>query len=300
MKRLSLSARKLILTLVLPLSSLFACHSAFAGSESLEQKLSALEKRANGRIGMALIESGSQRMLTYRGDERFAMASTFKALLAGAVLQKSVGQPGLLSKRVTYDKASLVVYSPVTEQHLEEGMTVSELCKAAVEWSDNSAANLLLKELGGPASVTQLAMSLGDDKTRLDRWEPELNSAIPGDERDTSTPLSMARNLLKLTVADGLPKEQQQLLVSWLKDSKTGAQSIRAGVPGGWPVGDKTGAGEYGTTNDLAIIWPPTGQPLVLAIYFTQREQKAQARRDVLASVSKMVLAEFTGNPTKH
>ncbi|PLR30577.1 class A beta-lactamase [Chimaeribacter arupi] len=292
MNLLSRCRRTLLFAAGLALSG--AVFQAAAATDTLTAQLAELERNANGRLGVALIDTGSQREITYRGEERFAMASTFKVLAAGAVLQRSVTQPALLEKRIRYDRAALQSYAPVTGKHLAEGMTVAELCAAAIEWSDNTAANLLLTEIGGPQSITKLARSLGDDKTRLDRWEPELNTAIPGDERDTSTPRAMARNLQHLALGEALPQAQQQQLIGWLKNSQTGAKSIRAGVPAGWDVGDKTGSGDYGTTNDLAVIWPPHGKPLVLAIYFTQPKADAEARRDVLATATRLVLALFT------
>ncbi|PLR47616.1 class A beta-lactamase [Chimaeribacter arupi] len=292
MNLLSRCRRTLLFAAGLALSG--AVFQAAAATDTLTAQLAELERSANGRLGVALIDTGSQREITYRGEERFAMASTFKVLAAGAVLQRSVTQPALLEKRIRYDRAALQSYAPVTGKHLAGGMTVAELCAAAIEWSDNTAANLLLTEIGGPQSITKLARSLGDDKTRLDRWEPELNTAIPGDERDTSTPRAMARNLQHLALGEALPQAQQQQLIGWLKNSQTGAKSIRAGVPAGWDVGDKTGSGDYGTTNDLAVIWPPHGKPLVLAIYFTQPKADAEARRDVLATATRLVLASFT------
>nr|WP_063860827.1 extended-spectrum class A beta-lactamase LRG-1 [uncultured bacterium]ACK77679.1 LRG-1 [uncultured bacterium] len=291
----SLSRRKYLLAAAgLTIAALFPPSVVLAEQPAtLAAQLSALEASANGRLGVALIDSGSSRQLSYRGEERFAMASTFKALAAAAVLQRSVEQPALLNKRIIYQQSELITYSPVTEKHLQQGMTVAELCAAAVELSDNTAGNILLREIGGPQGITQLARRLGDNQTRLDRREPALNSAIPGDVRDTSTPLAMAGNLNQLALGKALPSAQQQLLIQWLKQSKTGAQSIRAGVPQGWQVGDKTGAGGYGTTNDLAILWPPQGKPLVLAVYFTQHNPQAEARRDVLASATRLVLAAW-------
>jgi len=284
----------LLAAVALAFSALIPPSAALAEQpETLADQLRTLESSANGRLGVALIDSGSLRQISYRGDERFAMASTFKALVAAAVLQRSVEQPDLLNKHIQYQQSELVTYSPVTGKHLQQGMTVAELCAAAVELSDNSAANFLLREMGGPQAITALARGLGDKQTRLDRWETALNSAIPGDERDTSTPNAMAGNLQQLALGKALPAAQQQQLIRWLKQSKTGAQSIRAGVPTGWEVGDKTGAGGYGTTNDLAILWPPQGKPLVLAVYFTQHNPQAEARRDVLASATRMVLAAW-------
>ncbi|MCU5772426.1 class A beta-lactamase [Erwiniaceae bacterium BAC15a-03b] len=294
MSFISLSRRRGVLAAAAcVVTLLLAPPPLLAQPETLAQQLRALEQSANGRLGVTLIDSGSLRELHYRSDERFAMASTFKTLVGAAVLQRSVKQPDLLKKRINYKQSDLVTYSPVTEKKLAQGMTIAELCAATIELSDNTAANLLVRELGGPQSITSLARELGDKKTRLDQLEPMLNSAIPGDARNTTTPRAMASNVQQLALGKALPAARQQQLITWLKQSKTGAESIRAGVPAGWPVGDKTGAGGYGTTNDVAIIWPPKGKPLILAIYFTQKHQHAEARRDVLASATRLVLAEW-------
>lgn len=169
-------------------------------------------------------------------------------------------------------------------------MDIDALCAAAIQVSDNTAANLLLAELGGPGALTAFARRLGDGTFRLDRLEPELNSAIPGDPRDTTTPEAMVRTVARLTLGDALPPEKRDLLVAWLRSNTTGGASIRAGVPQGWTVGDKTGGGDFGTTNDVAVLWPPQGRPLVLAISFTQPQRNAPARREVLAAATRLVL----------
>ncbi|WP_369123870.1 class A beta-lactamase [Dryocola boscaweniae] len=263
---------------------------SYAAQPSFDVKLAALEKNAEGRLGLALIDTASGERYSYRGDERFPLTSTFKVLAAGAVLKKSEQQPDLLNKHIAYQQSDLVAWSPVLEKHVAQGMKLKDIAAAAIEWSDNTAGNVLLKEIGGPSGIAKLAATLGDNQTRLDRWEPHLNTAIPGDERDTTTPDAMANNLQKLVAGDALAANQKQRLQTWLKQSQTGAQSIRAGTPGGWTVGDKTGAGDYGTTNDVAVIWPPGKAPLVLTVYFTQHKQDAQARRDVLAKAAEIVL----------
>ncbi|MEL4013609.1 class A beta-lactamase [Dryocola clanedunensis] len=278
---------------VLPLSLLaifLASAPAWAATSSLDAQLAALEKSADGRLGVTLIDTATGKRYSYRGNERFPMTSTFKVLAAAAVLKKSERQPDLLDKNVTWQQSDLVSWSPVTEKHVGKGMKMTDIAAAAIEWSDNTAGNILLKEIGGPSGIAQLAASLGDDKTHLDRWEPELNTAIPGDERDTTTPDAMAANLQKLVLGNALKAEQKQLLQNWMKQNQTGAKSIRAGTPEGWVVGDKTGAGDYGTTNDVAVIWPPQKAPQVLTVYFTQHKQDAEARRDVLAKAASIVL----------
>jgi beta-lactamase class A len=266
---------------------------SFAATGALRPaSLASLEKEFGGRVGVAAIDTGNARTLGHRENERFPMCSTFKLLATSAILARSTTEPGLLQQRLAYAKSELVPYSPVTEKHVGAGMTVAELCAAALQYSDNTAANLLLKTLGGPAAVTAFARSIGDTAFRLDRWEPELNTALAGDERDTTTPLAMAGTLQKLVLADGLPPAQQKTLKDWLIGNTTGATRIRAGVPAGWQVGDKTGTGDYGTTNDVGIVWPPNRAPIVLAVYLTHPDKGAKSRSDVIAAATRFVLGE--------
>ncbi|NTZ87908.1 PenA family class A beta-lactamase [Burkholderia metallica] len=255
--------------------------------------LADLERDAGGRLGVCAIDTASGRVIEHRAGERFPFCSTFKAMLSAAVLAQSVERPGLLQQRVTYAKADLVNYSPVSEKHVGAGMTVAALCEAAIQYSDNSAANLLMKLIGGPSAVTAYARSIGDDMFRLDRWETELNTALPGDPRDTTTPAAMAASLRVLTLGDALPAAQRAQLVAWLRGNKVGDKRIRAGVPAGWAVGDKTGTGDYGTTNDAGVIWPTSRAPIVLAVYYTQTRADARAKDDVIASVARIVAQTF-------
>lgn len=253
------------------------------------EKFQALEKEANGRIGLYAWDTGSQKTVEYRANERFQMASTFKAMLVGAVLHLSMADEELLNQRIYYSQADLVGWSPITEKHVSEGMLVGELCAAIVQYSDNAAANLLLRKIGGPLALTNFMRSIGDDVFRLDRYELELNT--PNEEQwDTSSPAAMAKSLYRLALGDVLAKEQQQLFQEWLKGNTTGSESIRAGVPQNWVVGDKTGSGPYGITNDIAVLWPDQGAPVVMAIYFVQRDENAQARRDVLALAAHIAI----------
>ena len=255
--------------------------------------LADLERDAGGRLGVCAIDTASGRVIEHRAAERFPFCSTFKAMLSAAVLARSVERPGLLQQRVTYTKADLVNYSPVSEKHVGAGMTVAALCEATIQYSDNSAANLLMKLIGGPSAVTAYARSIGDDTFRLDRWETELNTALPGDPRDTTAPAAMAASLRVLTLGDALPAAQRAQLVAWLRGNKVGDKRIRAGVPAGWTVGDKTGTGDYGTTNDAGVIWPTSRAPIVLAVYYTQARADARAKDDVIASVARIVAQTF-------
>ena len=257
----------------------------------IEDAFAALEKDLDGRLGIYAIDTGTGREFSYRADEAFAMCSTFKMMLSAAILQKSITQPGLLSKRIRYTKADMVFHVPITEKHLDTGMTVQELCDATMRYSDNAAANLLMKELGGPADVTAYARSIGDQAFRLDRWETELNTAIPGDPRDSTTPRAMAQSLRKIALGDALPAAQRQLMLEWLVGNTTGAARMRAGLPKDWKVGDKTGAGAYGSNNDIAIIWPPGRAPVVAAMYSVRKEEKIDSRPDILASAARLIAA---------
>jgi len=261
-----------------------------AESSDAVQRLKQLETTFAGRLGVVALNTGNGEVLSYRGDEAFPLCSTFKAMLAGAILQRSVLTPGLLDERITYRKSDLVSYSPVSEKHVQDGMTVAELCAATVQYSDNSAANLLMKLLDGPEGLTTFARSIGDHHFRLERWETELNSAIPGDLRDTTTPLAMAHSLQRLVVGDALPDSQRQQLQTWLRGNTTGATRIRAGVPANWQVGDKTGTGDYGTTNDVAVLWPPGKAPVVLTLYLTQTTKDASPRNETLAAATRVVV----------
>lgn len=253
--------------------------------DAFARTLARLEADAGARLGVAAFDTGRQIQLGYRGDERFPMCSTFKVLVAASMLAR---EPALLHQRIRYTKDDMVAYAPVTEQHLADGLTNAELCAAALQYSDNTAANLLMKQLGGPVGITAYARSLGDQAFRLDRWETELNSAIPGDPRDTTTPLAMMGSLRKLALGDALAAPRRQQLIDWMLASTTGAERIRAGVPTGWNVADKTGSGSHGTTNAIAVTWPPGKAPIVVAVYFTQADKQ---RNDVVTAAARAVVA---------
>lgn len=263
------------------------------GNLAIQEKFAALESSSGGRLGVAMLGADGGSIAAYRDSERFPVCSTFKMMLAAAVLKRSLTDPGLMERRISFTKDDLVPWSPITEKHLAEGMPVVDLCAAAIQQSDNAAANLLLKLLGGPEGLTAFARSIGDPAFRLDRWETALNEALPGDERDTTTPAAMANSLRTLAFGEVLPAPQREMLLGWLKGNTTGGESIRAGVPSGWTVGDKTGSGSYGTTNDIAVLWPPEGQPMILAVYFTQKAQDASHRRDVIAAAAKLAVEQW-------
>lgn len=253
----------------------------------------ALEKDLRGELGVAAIDTASGRTIGYRQDQRFPLCSTFKAVLAAAILARADKMPGLLDKRIPLPKHLFVDWSPVTEQHVDGDMSVAELCAATLQTSDNTAGNALLRELGGPAALTRYARSIGDNHFRLDRWETELNSAIPGDSRDTTTPLAMARTVQKLLVQDSLPAAGKRQLVDWMLANTTGNERIRAAVPAGWKVADKTGTGSFGCANDIAVIYPPDRAPIVLAVYTRHKTKDAKSRNDIIVQASALALKAF-------
>lgn len=260
-----------------------------------EAALAALEKTFDGRIGVAAVDTADGRTLGHRSDERFPFCSTFKMMAVSALLARLPKDPQLLSKPIAYTAADLVPYSPVTEKHVGEGLRLGELAAVAIQMSDNTAANLLLREIGGPAALTAFARSIGDTDFRLDRWEVELNSAIPGDPRDTTTPAAMARSLQKLLLGDVLSPEGRDQLKTWMLGTKTGDARIRAGVPKAWQVADKTGSGDYGAANDIGLVWPGGSRaPIVMVIYTVQTRKDAKARNDIIASAARIV-ADWIG-----
>lgn len=286
-----------IAAIAVSLISLLASPMLWAdNNNTVEEQLNTLEKYSQGRLGVALINTEDNSQIIYRGEERFAMASTSKVMAVAAVLKASEKQAGLLDKNITIKKSDLVAYSPITEKHLTTGMTLAELSAATLQYSDNTAMNKILDYLGGPAKVTQFARSINDVTYRLDRKEPELNTAIHGDPRDTTSPIAMAKSLQALTLGDALGQSQRQQLVTWLKGNTTGDHSIKAGLPKHWVVGNKTGSGDYGTTNDIAVIWPENHAPLILVVYFTQQEQDAKYRKDIIAKAAEIVTKEISNS----
>jgi len=250
-------------------------------------KLAMLERRHGGRLGVAILDTGRRRRESYRDDERFLMCSTFKLLLAAAVLQRVDAGKETLDRRIVFGKDVLLDYAPTTKQHVgPPGMTVSGLCEAAITLSDNTAANLLLKEIGGPQAVTAYARSLGDEFTRLDRTEPTLNG--PHGEWDTTTPDAMLDDMHKLLLGDALSQPSRERLTNWLRQCRTGKDSLRAGLPHDWREGDKTGSGNT-ATNDVAILWPPHRKPLLVTAYYENANMPAKQRYGVLADVGRIV-----------
>ncbi len=247
-----------------------------------------LEKTYQARLGVYALDTGSGQSLGYHAGELFAMCSTFKLLAVGAVL----GEAGVdgLSQEITWTAEDRVPHDPVTQGRTS--MSLGELCQAALQQSDGTAANLLLGEIGGPGGVTDFARSLGDRTTRLDRMEPDLAAAVPGDERDTSTPEALGNDLFTLLEGEVLAEVERRRLKEWMLGNTTGDNRIRAGVPNGWKVADKTGSGSYGTANDIALLYPKGDRaPIVLAIMSTKEKKNAERDEKLLEEATRAALA---------
>jgi beta-lactamase class A len=264
--------------------------SAASGENDSAVRIAAIQARIGGRIGVTALDTGNSRRLDYRQDERFPMCSTFKFLAAAAVLKRVDEKQEKLERFVPYGAKEILEYAPVTKEHLKDGgMTLDALCVAAIEQSDNTAGNLLLNAIGGPVGLTNFVRTFGDRVTRLDRIEPELNSAIPGDERDTTTPAAICSDMRRLLLGDALSETSRRQLEDWLQRNETGGPMIRAGVPKNWIIGDKTGRGSNGATNDIAIMRPPGRAPILLAIYSVGLTATPNDRAAAIAEVAKIV-----------
>jgi beta-lactamase class A len=280
--------------------SCFACAPSFADARDAPDfaaRISAIESRAGGRIGVAAIDTSSGRRLQYHADQRFALCSTYKLLLVAAIFSRVDGKEESPDRSIPISNRDLVDYAPVVSAHMRQGaMTVFDLCAAAVQYSDNSAANLLLRAIEGPRGLTRYLRSLGDSVTRLDRNEPSLNSNLPGDERDTTTPNAMLNLMQKILLQDALSPASGQKLLDLLIENKTGAARLRAGMDPAWKVGSKSGSGDNGATNDVAVVWPERRPPIVIAVYYTDSPVNAEARDSVVASAGREVCREFLGS----
>jgi beta-lactamase class A len=276
------------------LAALFATGFCFANGENRNDesaKFAQLEARTGSRIGVAAIDLSTNQRVDYRSDERFIMCSTFKVLAVAAVLRRVDAGQEKLDRFVPYGEGQLLEYAPITRAHVKErGMPVEALCAAAIEQSDNTAANLLLEAIGGPEKVTDLARNLGDKFTRLDHTEPELNLARPGKDDDTTTPAAMRANLQRLLTSDFLKVASRTKLEKWMRNNQTGARMIRAAVPTDWQVGDKTGRSGDGATNDIAVMRPPAGGPIFIAIYTVDPAESQDARNHLVAEVAKAAI----------
>ena len=262
-------------------------------SAATTRALDALERRDDARLGLVAIDTGSGATVTHRAGERFAFASAAKVFIAATVLDDA--RSGDLDAVVPIEQRDLLSYAPVTSQHVGSGMTVRALLDAMLRSSDNTAANLLVARVGGPSVVQQWLRGIGDQVTQVVRVEPDLNEATPGDERDTTTPAQFAADLRTVLLGDALRPEDRKMLVETMAGTTTGAATIRAGVPTGWSVADKTGTGSYGVRNDVGIVTPPGRAPIVLVVMTSRSRADAKPVDALVAAATKATVAALPG-----
>ncbi|WP_445621518.1 class A beta-lactamase [Kushneria sp. Sum13] len=290
-----INRRRLLLTAsLLPLAALpgplLAKTATASGRQQVQHKLQALEDKYGGRLGVALMNVGTGAVTSHRGDERFLFNSTGKVFIAAAMLAQVDRGEASLDQPIEVKTSDLTGWTPVTEKQLgSPGMTIAELCQAAVAWSDNAAANLVIERLGGPAKVTAFLRSIGDTTTRLDRNEPTLNEHDhEGDERDTTTPLAMMQTLRTLVLGEALTPSSRHQLAAWMIEGKTGDTRLRAGMPAGWLIGEKTGTNSVGNAADIGIAWP-SNRGAVIAVAYVYLPEADKAQRDqVIAEIGRL------------
>jgi beta-lactamase class A len=259
---------------------------------SAQRTLKAIHERTGGRLGVHVLDSQSGRRIGYDDKSRYAMASTFKLSLAAALLWQVDRGAFPLSRALPIRREDVIHHSPAVAAKLAAGaadMSIQELCAAIVVDSDNAAANLLLKGIGGPPALTQFLRGIGDDVTRLDRLEPDLNANAPGDERDTTTPRAMVDSMLRIFTQDVLTVPSRAMLIDWMVQSRTGTDRVRAGLPRGWQSGDKTGTGQNGAVNDLVITYPPGRRPILMAVYMSESKLDTKALNAAHAEIGALV-----------
>lgn len=257
--------------------------------DDVTARLRALEQQHGARLGVFAHNLATKRTVRHRADERFPICSLFKTLAAAAVLRDLDRDGEVLNKRIHYTEADVVANSTVTEKHVATGLTVAELADAAIRFSDNTAGNLLLRELGGPTAITRFARSLGDPVTRLDRWETELNSAEPWRVTDTTSPRAIGRTYARLVLGNALNRPDRDLLTHWLLNNTTSVNRFRAGLPRTWSIADKTGGGSYGTNNDAGIAWTEDGTPLVLVVQTRRPDQDAAPDHALIVETAELL-----------
>jgi beta-lactamase class A len=257
---------------------------------ALQSTLARLEQVNGGRLGVAVIDTATGEHTGHRGDERFPMCSTFKFLLASAVLQRVDQHQEHLDRAIAVPAEPLLSHSPLTQPHAGGAMMVADLCHAVLNQSDNTAANLLLATIGGPPGITRFARSIGDTVTRLDRSEPDLNEARDHDPRDSTSPVAMAGDLQKILLGTVLMPDSRNQMVQWMQGSLTGLDRLRAKLPTSWRAADKTGTSGTHTSNDIAVFWPEGTAPIIVTAYITQCTGPEAKRAAMLAQIGELVM----------
>jgi beta-lactamase class A len=261
-------------------------------TDDFRNDAAALEQAAQGRLGLHVIDTGTGREYGWRADERFMMLSSSKLPIAALALARVDRGEERLDRLIRYGRDKLLSWAPVAEKHVDDGLTVAELCAGMVAFSDNTAANLLMDSFGGPSAVTAFLRRIGDTVSRLDRHEPELNT--PDGEKDTTTPAAMAHNMHRLLLGDALSPSSRRQLRDWLLGCKTGDKRLRAGVPAGWQVGNKTGTNRT-DANDIGILLPPGRQPLLVAAYLAGSTAPMDVKEATLAGAGRLAASRVAG-----
>ncbi|MFT4862537.1 MAG: beta-lactamase class A [Pseudohongiellaceae bacterium] len=263
---------------------------AIAQLSELHSTVTQLEQQLQARVGISIHDLDTGEHFAYHGDDLFPLSSTFKTLACAALLHREDEQQENLQRWVHYEKEALVSYSPVTENFAGvAGMTLADLCEATLTLSDNTAGNLILEAIDGPQGLTQFLRSIGDDVTRLDRWETQLNESLPGDLRDTTSPNAMTSTLNTLLMGDVLSARSRTQLETWLRRNSVGDALLRAGIPASWAIADKTGAGGFGSRSIAAVMWPPNRKPIITAIYITETDASFDERNEAIASIGRAI-----------
>ncbi|ENM6581853.1 CARB family carbenicillin-hydrolyzing class A beta-lactamase [Vibrio alginolyticus] len=277
------------------LAGLMVC-STLSYASQLNEDISLLEHQTSSRIGVSVWDTQADERWDYRGDERFPLMSTFKTPACAKMLSDM--DSGKLSKNATakVDERSIVVWSPVMDKLAGQNTRIEHACEAAMLMSDNTAANLVLNEIGGPKAVTMFLRTIGDKATRLDRIEPRLNEATPGDSRDTTTPNAILNTLRTLIEGETLSYESRVQLKIWMQDNKVSDSLMRSVLPTGWSIADRSGAGGHGSRGINAIIWKENHRPVYISIYVTETELSLQARDQLVAQISQLILQKYKDN----
>ena len=282
-----LSRRRFVaITALLQPSFLQATSKRFT---ALPAAFARLERTNRGRLGVVVLDTATGERSGYRADERFPMCSTFKFLLAAAVLRRVDRHQETLDRAIPIPPKPLLFNSPLTEPHAGGAMTIAALCRAALTRSDNTAANLLLESIGGPAGITSFSRFIGDAVTRLDRMETSLNESLPGDPRDSTSPAAMAGDLKSVLLGNVLSLISREKLTLWMEANLTGLDRLRANLPEGWRAADKTGSNGKHTSNDIAVLWPVGKPPIIVAAYITQCTGPESKRATMLAEIGRLV-----------
>ena len=264
---------------------------ANAGDDAIINAARTAETALKARVGIAVLDTGSGQQWDYRADERFPMASTFKTLACAALLN---GGPSKTNATVVIDEKDLQSYAPVTSKMVGQQASAADLCAITLRTSDNTASNKVIDVLGGPSAITAFVRSTGDDTTRLDRVEPDLNEGKPGDKRDTTTPRAMTQTMQRLLLGSALDPANQKQLTNWLIANEVGGPLLRAAIPTDWRIADRTGAGGFGTRGVVAMMWPPKKAPIVTAIYLTETAATMDQRNAAIADIGKAIVTELS------